>query len=334
MAIRRLDVELATGDTLPRNKRGQPMIWVWRPSKRKRDNGKLVKVQLPYTRMTTFIDALDDKVKLHEYGKRMVLKGATMLDVETLARVEFLDPDDPLDKRALNAIAEQALTVAGAHRKRDRGSLLHKLSEYVDRDEPLPTHVLVGGELLEVTDEDRRDMDAYRCATRDAGLVLTRHIERPVVHDELRIAGTPDRIGWYDGLDPDGQPAGHLIVDLKTGRTDFSALKMAMQLAGYSRSKLYNKDAKTFEESREDMPADLNQRWGVIISLPAGSGVCDVKWVDLTIGWEALLLAKEVRAMRNKGRRVFRSFAEMSSECVTVDEDPDCEGDDGEDDDG
>ena len=167
---------------------------MWRPSKLKRDNGKLLVKELPYTRMTTFIDAIDDKKMLHEYGKRMALVGATMMDPAELAGIEFMDLDDAEDKKVLNRLAEKALTVAGAHRKRDRGTLLHKLSEYVDRDEELPERVLVEGEWVQVTDVDRRDMDAYRTATRGAGLFLRGHIETPVVHDELKIAGTPDRI--------------------------------------------------------------------------------------------------------------------------------------------
>jgi hypothetical protein len=145
-----------------------------------------------------------------------------------------------------------------------------------------------------------------------------------VVLDELKIAGTPDRIGRFEGVDPDGQPAGHLITDLKTGRTDYGALKMSMQLAGYSRSKLYDKD----DGSRTDFPADINLRWGIIINLPPGSGVCIVQWIDLSIGWEALLLAKDVRATRNKGRKVFRPFGVLSGQIATVDEGPEEDGED------
>src|SRR5262249_21079601 len=152
-----------------------------------------------------------DKAMLHKYGKRMALLGATMLDVNELATVPFLDPEEADDKKALDEIAEKAITVAGAHKKRDRGTLLHKLSEYVDRDEPLPDQIKVEGQWVEVTEEDHRDMDAYRCATRDVGLMLRGHMETPVVLDELKIAGTPDRIGYYGGIDPDGEPAGHVI---------------------------------------------------------------------------------------------------------------------------
>lgn len=326
MALQRLGGStLAEGDTLPRNGRGQPLIWIERPSKLKRDKGKLLKAQVPYTRMTTFIDVLDDKAMLHAYGKRMALVGATLLDAAELAKVEFLDVEDAADKKVLDRIAEKALTVAGTHKKRDRGTLLHKLSEYVDRDEELPERVLVEGQWVQVTDEDRRDMDAYRTATRGAGLFLKNHIEKPVVHDELKIAGTPDRIGYYDGLDPDGQPAGHLIADLKTGRYDFGALKMAMQFAGYAHSKLYDKETG----ERTDLPADLNMRWGVMLNLRPGSAQMEIQWTDLTLGWEALLLARDVRVMRNRGRKVFLPFGFVNATCATVDnstnEDEECE---------
>lgn len=317
MALQRLGGKaLAPGDTLDRNGQGRPLIWVERPSKLKRDNGKLIKVQIPYTRMTTFIDAIDDKAMLHKYGKRMALVGATLMDPTELAKVEFLDPEEPDDKKVLDRLAEKALTVAGAHKKRDRGTLLHKLSEYVDRDEELPDRVLVEGEWVDVTDVDRVDMDAYRTATRGAGLFLKGHIEKPVVQDELKIAGTPDRIGFYEGLDPDGLPAGHLIADLKTGRYDFGALKMAMQFAGYSRSKFYDNDTG----ERSELPADLNLRWAVMLNLRPGSATVEIQWTDIALGWEALMLAKDVRAMRNRGRKVFRPFGSLDATCATVDD--------------
>jgi hypothetical protein len=261
---------------------------------------------------------------LHKYGKRMALVGDTLMDPADLSKVEFLDPEEPDDKKVLDRLAEKALTVAGAHKKRTRGSLLHKLSEYVDRDEPLPDKVLVDGEWMEVTVQDVRDMDEYRRETRGAGLFLKSHIERPTVHDELKIAGTPDRLGFYEGLDPDGEVAGHLIVDLKTGRFDFGALKMAMQFAGYSRSKLY--DVETGE--RTDFPADLNLRWGLMLNLRPGSEKLEIMWTNLTIGWEALLMAQDVRAMRNKGRRVFVPFGSSNATCATVDHDTEADEED------
>lgn len=315
MGLVRLDGgKVSPDERLPRNGRKQPLVIVPTPSKLKRDNGKLIDKLVAYTRMTTYIDCLDDKAMLHAYGKRAVLKGMSALSPGELAKVEFLTLGDKDDNKVLNRLAEKAMDAAGAHEKRERGSILHKLSEYVDRDEPLPATVFTDGKTFDVTDADRRDMEAYCLATRSRGLRLTGCIEEPVVLDDLKIAGTPDRIGEYDGLDPDGNPAGSVIVDLKTGRVDYGALKMAMQLAGYSRSKLYTPETG----ERRDLPANLNLNWGIILNLPPGSATVDVKWIDLDTGWEALNLAQHVRAMRNRGKKVMRSF-DNPAELVTED---------------
>jgi hypothetical protein len=43
----------------------------------------------------------------------------------------------------------------------------------------------------------------------------------------------------------------------------------------------------------------INKRWGVIISLPAGSGECTLHWVNLQVGWRAAKLALKVRQARS-----------------------------------
>ncbi|MEV4642788.1 hypothetical protein AB0J80_36150 [Actinoplanes sp. NPDC049548] len=258
--------------------------------------------------MTTHIDAIEDKSSLQRYYKRMVMIGTTAFSVGEMNQVKRLDPEDPEGKRQLNHLADRAENLSGANNKRERGTHLHDLSEYVDRGEELPPHASA---------QDRLDMAAYKAATEMMQVI---HIERLVVVPELKAAGTPDRVSFFDGLDPDGAPAGHLITDLKTGTVEYGALKMAMQLAGYSRGKLY--DHTRFPVDAEDKAAlatwkktkvsaeeaaqaytalpDVNQRWGLIMNLPAGSGQCTVYWVDLTTGWDGAQLCSAVRRMRSR----------------------------------
>ena len=107
--------------------------------------------------------------------------------------------------------------------------------------------------------------------------------------------------GEGDLIAPDGTiifPDELIITDLKTGRVDFGALKMAMQLSIYSRSELNVKGTHLRAEME-----NVNQEWGIIMHLPAGSGKCDLYWADLTLGWEAVGVAYAVHDMRKRSKR-------------------------------
>ncbi|RPF45758.1 hypothetical protein EDD96_2322 [Streptomyces sp. Ag109_G2-6] len=260
------------------------------------------------TRTTTFIDCIEDKSALSDWHKRMTLVG-TARRPDLLDVVRQLDPEDQADKRRLTALAEQAIDIAGANTKREKGTHLHTLSEYVDRGEPLPAGTAV---------RDQLDMAAYMGATVE---FTVKAVEKFVVVPELGTGGTFDRLLEYAGPGPDGEHVeGHFIGDLKTGSVQYGALKMASQLAVYSRGEFYDytrfpvdpADRKAFaawkkrevpaEEAAQaytPLPGHVSQKWGIIINLPAGSGECTLYWVDLEIGWAAAKLAREIRAMRS-----------------------------------
>jgi hypothetical protein len=281
---------------VPRDGRGRPLIVP-------KTGGKPV----AHTRTTTFIDCIDDKSNLNTWDKRMVLIGAAMKP-ELLDGVLDLDRDDPEDKRTLNAIAERVKDASGANDKREQGTHLHALTEAVDAGVALPESTPAA---------DVADMASYMVETLDFTVL---HVERLVVVSSLMVAGTPDRISYYEGPGPTGRPVkGNYITDLKTGSVEYGALKMAMQLGIYSRGELYNHslfpvdvdDKKAFIAwKKTEFPAELavtaytpqggriNQRWGIIMNLPAGSGACALYWVDLAIGWRLAKLALRIRAAR------------------------------------
>ncbi|MEU2111504.1 hypothetical protein [Streptomyces sp. NPDC019507] len=259
------------------------------------------------TRTTTFIDCIEDKSAISDWKSRMTLVGAakrpSLLDV-----VRQLDPEDQDDKRKLNALAEQAQDISGANTKREKGTHLHTLSEYVDRGEPLPAGT---------ASRDLRDMAAYMGATVE---FTVKAVEKFVVVPELGTGGTFDRALEYAGPGPEGEPVeGLFIGDLKTGSVQYGGLKMAAQLAVYSRGEFYDytrfpvdpADRKAFAAwKKREVPAEeaasayrpmleVSQKWGIIINLPSGSGECTLHWVDLEIGWAAAKLAREIRAMRS-----------------------------------
>lgn len=258
-----------------------------------------------HTRVTTFIDVLDDKSNIADWKTRSALIGAAK-QPPILDQIRKLDPET--DKRQLNAIAERMVDLSGANEKRDKGTHLHWLSEFIDRGEQLPPVVI----------SDLADMMAYQAMT----LTFTfSRIEMFLVNSILRAAGTTDRIGETTIPDPDGVVGGPRIVDLKTGRTDYGQLKMCMQLATYSRSAIYDFTAfpapdrieekrawekwKKTEFTAEEAvaaykPLEVNQDWGIIIHLPSGSAEVQLYWADLNLGWEASQEAIRVRELRKK----------------------------------
>jgi hypothetical protein len=260
-----------------------------------------------HTRTTTFIDCIEDKSNLIDWQGRMVLLGSSRRP-DLLEQARDLDPDDSSDKRKLNSLTEQAKDAAGANDKSRKGTYLHDLSEYVDRGEPLPKTI---------SGADLDDMAAYMMATSVLKVIA---IEQFVAVPELSVGGTFDRLSYYDGPGPDGKPiSGNFITDTKTGTIEYGKLKMASQLAVYSRGKLYDHtkfpvdvdDEKAFKAwKKQEFTAEqaaqaysplppVNQDWGIIVHLPAGTGVCNLYWVDLNIGWALANLALTIRKARS-----------------------------------
>lgn len=259
-----------------------------------------------YTRVTTYIDVLDDKSNLMAWDNRMVLIGAAM-DTGFLKGVLDVDPETREGRDLLNRRAEAAKEFAGASRKSDKGTELHILSEIVDQGQELPDDVDL---------DDWQRMFTYAEATKSMLSIV--HMEQLVVNDELGVAGTPDRVSTFLPDVPIVAPNGYqfspdelLITDLKTGRVDYGGLKMCMQLAIYSRSDRYDK------ETGERIPlGNINQEWGLIMHTPAFAEkpVTTLYWADLTLGWEAVLVARQIRSLRSRGRKALTPFAFAGAE--------------------
>jgi hypothetical protein len=277
-----------------------------------------------YRRMTTFIDVIDDKDNLVKWKGRVILAGVAateqkiagdtdLLDIDAVGvesiieRVEAanqemeaavkhakkqhkksrinetelqtdLDAAEKAHRNALSDLAEEAFQAGDGYLKAETGTRIHKLTEYVDRGEDLPE---------DATDTERRDIAAY-VAARDALGVEVKLIEQFVVIDELEVGGTLDRLIRIDS--PSLGRRVTAIGDVKTGRMDFGAGKMARQLAGYARGKKY--DWRDPEHTRTAMRA--NQEVGYIFNVPAGQGVCFVYELDLKLGAKGLKLCKDI----------------------------------------
>lgn len=233
-----------------------------------------------YTRCTTYIDCLEDKFNLQKWMQRMVATGLASRPELSLSVLANLD-----NKSALDRICDQARDAASASAAATTGSSVHALTDVVDRGQDLPAGL--SPQILAM-------LNAYTAATADLNAL---HIERFLVQDPLQVGGTADRIVEHDGVIK--------IADTKTGSIEWGALKIAMQLAVYARSSLYDHETG----ARTPHGADLTE--GIIIHLPAvtdpAEATCQLYRVDLEAGWAAVQVAKQVRAQR---KHKFRDLVE------------------------
>ena len=276
-----------------------------------------------YRRVTTYIDVLEDKTTLVDWKQRVVVVGVAAIEQaaageeglvgieevthdSVLARVEQSNRDfaagmkkakklfkkgeidaesydsrvvtiEKEQKAVLNELVGEAFRAGDGFLKAEAGTRLHYLAECVDKGEPLPE---------DTTDLERRDLAALADAYRQLDLKVL-DIERFVVHDGYKAGGTLDRRVSY--VSPSVGRRVVAIGDIKTGRMDYGSAKMARQCAMYGASKGYDP-----AKPEERVNLRCNQQVALIFHLPAGSGVCTVYELDLTLGHKGLKLCQAV----------------------------------------
>lgn len=230
---------------IPRDRWGRPMVT---PP----NGGK----QVAYQRVTTFVGVLEDTYNLARWQMRMVALG--LVDREDLLLAAAAHRHD---KDKLNKICEDACEAAKAHAAATTGTALHSLVDQHDQGTL---------DLQKVPAAYRPDIEAYAAATKHLKVVA---IEQFGVLDELKVAGTWDRIYRYQGR--------NYIGDTKTGSIEYGMGKIAMQLGVYAHCHAYD------WKGNRRTPLDVDQRRGVIVHLPAGTGTCQLHWVDIDAGWDA-----------------------------------------------
>ncbi|HEX5522699.1 MAG TPA: hypothetical protein VFX53_04575 [Pedococcus sp.] len=225
---------------------------------------------MPYTRCTTLVDALDDKYNLGRWQQRMVAIGLADRPDLLLAVAAHRS-----DKQALNKITEQALAAAQAGAAATVGTALHALADRIDRGQPLGV----------IPAAYEADLRAYEERTKP---LQVKTIEEFCVLDDLRVAGTCDRVVAYGGH--------YYIADTKSGSIDWGGLKIAQQLAVYAHSVPY--DPATHQRVPRQFTVDTD--WAIVIHLPAGQGRCELKWVNIAAGWQAVQTSVLVRELRSR----------------------------------
>lgn len=225
--------------------------------------------EIAYTRCTTYVSGIEDGTLLAKWKQRMTATGLAERDDLRLAVAAHKH-----DKRKLDELCEDALEAAKGTAAATTGTALHAFSEQVDRglDPVVPAPYLP-------------DLDAYRAAT---AMLRPVYIEQFTVLDQYKIGGTPDRVVDYQG--------DRYIADLKTGSIDWGYLKIAAQLAVYSRAAVY-------DATGNRTPHGASTERGIIIHLPAGTGTCTLYWIDLLAGWRAVLVCRDIREQRARPMR-------------------------------
>jgi len=259
-------------DDFPRDRYGRPMIV---PA----DGGK----PIPYGRPSSFGKKLEDTYGLEQWQRRMMTVGLARTP-SLVARAATI-PGDPkawtkAHKADLNAIADEALIAAKANQAADIGTSLHRMTELAD----------LSDDVSHLPEPFAADVAAYRAGMAAHGFTIDpTHVECRMVCDELRLAGTTDRIPFVPTI---GQ---HRILDLKTGESiELAALGYAVQLAVYAHSVLY--DVATGQRT----PIDLDLATALIVHLPAGQASFTLYDVDVAAGWQAALVCAEIDRWRKR----------------------------------
>lgn len=234
---------------------------------------------VPYTRVSTLAKALDDLNNLMQWKARKTAEGLVRRpDLLTLISGAIANGDPDTDwptKKALNAAVEQAMEAAGASKGATAGTGFHSLTEAIDK----------GNEPLFVSEADQVRLDAYREATASIEWL---DIECFVVNDQVRAAGTFDRLGRL----PDGRV---VVADLKSGKSEADyPFSTTVQIATYANGLRYDPETG----ARSPLHADLDVSTGLLIHLPP-SGGCTLYELDLARGWQAAQLAAQVRDARS-----------------------------------
>jgi hypothetical protein len=246
-----------------------------------------------YTRATTVAGTLDSGGGLAPWKAAMTAAGIIMrrglrAEWEALMALYGSDPwyASQEGKAECKRLVEECAAVGGANDRREMGTALHTITALIDLGHP-PAHL---------TEETERDIQAYTEGLASAGVILLPEVELTVVLDDFGVAGTFDRLAGVPGF------ALPLIADLKTGaELSYSWQSIAVQLAIYSRANdIYQQGPAEdgSQDVRRPMP-EVDQDWGLVIWLNAGTGVLELHLVDLNAGWAAFDRSMWTREWRN-----------------------------------
>lgn len=198
-----------------------------------------------FTRVTTYIDNLEDKTNLEKWKMRTLLEGVALSDTPdergridepvvskvrelmhvrdtALAKAAKADRKGKLEvgelarieaaavkafKDALNVMADELLELGGVHEKANRGTNLHALAELYDAEgiEPIDAKLAAG----EITPTDHASIVAYGVAMDAAGIKVV--ASEVIIVNDGEVEPWPDANGDVPILKGTGKPRTHRV---------------------------------------------------------------------------------------------------------------------------
>lgn len=226
-----------------------------------------------YTRVTTLAKTLDDTHNLINWAGRQVAVGMSRRP-DLVALAASADGD----RKSLDTVAEEAKAAAGSSSAANLGTAVHAFCEQLDLGQPP----------FGVPDDLKGDLRAYLQMRQRLGIGIdTECVEVFVADDELRVAGTADRVITIGGR--------RYIADIKTGSIAYGQQAIGIQLACYAGARRYDADT-----DRWGGGLAVSQEVGYIIHLPVGTGTASLVPVDLVAGRRLAHLAATVRLARRE----------------------------------
>ena len=217
-----------------------------------------------YPRISTLAGVYKDTFQLDLWKNRLVAKGVA---ADAALQQQILLSNN---NQELNELVDRAFIAAGGKTAANKGTLIHELTEKVDR-----------GENPDIPPEYRGVIESYVRAIDLSG--LKPHMsEQFVVNDDLKVCGSFDR-SW---ITPGGV---HVIGDLMSGARVYPH-QVAMQLAMYANGVLYD----PVTEERTPL-GDVSTEVGVLIHAPLAGG-CKIIGIELEDAYKWVSLAVESRA--------------------------------------
>lgn len=304
------------------------------------------------TRVTTFVNNIDDDTALKDWLHRLLVEGISKGADDFLPRIndlmhrrdvaiakatkadrkgklglgelaDLIEAAKKEYKTAANTLVEEALELAGRHEAADAGTNLHTLAEISD--EKGIEAVREMHERDEISTSELASIEAYAERMRRLNAKVIES-EAVVVNDEMGYAGRLDRIIMAklpelvigrgtanEYVRPADTRSRRYVADIKSGRLDMGAGKIARQLGAYALGDLY--DLETGERKKHSAVRDV----ALVFHLPQGGAKCSVHAVDIKTGIALLKLSQEVRRARNTGRKTIDISVDITDPAVVLD---------------
>jgi hypothetical protein len=279
-----------------------------------------------WRRATTFASQLDDTYNLDAWQKRHLVRGAAMAAAQDPVKLAAAARwDVRQDKQVLNDLAEALMTESGVHTAAEQGTLVHTLTEAVDR---ASTADQDADAWYAVPEHYAADVMAYRKALETYGLrVVPSLLERRTAVVEYGVAGTFDQVTEVVELQNWSRQEGlnlgdFLVTDKKTGSdmsygTGTHGIQLWLYAHGINTSGVWDDFAKAWTH-----PVRVREDVGVIVHIPLEQGKCTLHSLNLERGREGAVLVQQgydrQRALKSQALRFSRPIGTVTASMPTA----------------